>query len=391
MAVDFRCEKCGKLLNVDAEPGSKVRCPHCNKKLRVPAALATLPRPQMPVEVGQFSGQTAGPPPPEGEEDEAMEGGPDPVMALMAALMPWVLSVFFHLGLALIMLFFVLVSYGVKKKEIEPSATASSLDDKAMSVSSSSENLTKRSTAAKARKSYSSHESNIPSDSGKIKKSVELGRGSAAGNPDAPFGGGRRGGGSVGSFYGTGSGGAKYVIFVIDRSGSMVTVFDYVRLQMQLSISGMNETQSFHIVLFADEKYLEGPSSRLVAATGENKVAVVEFLERDDIRPQGRTTALVALKRAFQVFDGAADKKGKLLLFLTDGEFAGIGGGSRYKGASGNEAVIKWLADNNTNKSVTINTYLYIHGTSAKAKQVMNQIAREHGRGGKAKLIGPDE
>jgi len=26
MAVEFRCEKCGKLLTVEAEPGAKVRC-----------------------------------------------------------------------------------------------------------------------------------------------------------------------------------------------------------------------------------------------------------------------------------------------------------------------------------------------------------------------------
>ena len=48
MTVDFRCEKCGKLLSVDAAEGSSVRCPHCNKKVQVPAALAALPRPQVP-------------------------------------------------------------------------------------------------------------------------------------------------------------------------------------------------------------------------------------------------------------------------------------------------------------------------------------------------------
>ena len=69
-----------------------------------------------------------------------------------------------------------------------------------------------------------------------------------------------------------------------------------------------------------------------------------------------------------------------------------MGGGSRYKDRSGkelsgNEAVVAWLADNNKNREVTIMTYLY--GTSPKAKQVMNKIARDHG--GKARLIGPNE
>ena len=390
MAVDFRCEKCGKLLNVDAEPGSKVRCPHCNKKLRVPAALATLPTPQVPGRAIQPGGQTAAPPP-EGEEDEILDEGPDPVMALMAALMPWVLSVFFHLGLALIMLFFVLIAHGAKKKELDVSSAATNLKDTSMSVSRSTRSLSKRATAAREKSNYSDNESNIPSDSGKIKEQVTLGRGSASGNPDAVFGGGGAGGGPVGSFYGKGFGsGARHVIYVIDRSGSMVTVFDYVRMEMQLSISDLSEAQDFHIVLFADEKTIEGPSNRLVKATEHNKLAVVDFLESDAVRPRGGTTALVALKRAFQVFDGASDKKGKILLLLTDGEFAGIGGGSRYKGASGNDAVLNWLADNNKDKDVTIKTYLYTHGTSEKAKQVMNKIARDHG-GGRAKLINPND
>ena len=391
MTVDFRCEKCGKLLNVDAEPGSKVRCPHCNKKVRVPAALATLPHPQVPVEVAVGRPQ-APPPVPRGEEEEQLAEGPDPVMAMMAALMPWVLSAFFHLGLALIMAFFILVAQGTKAEDLTVSGAATSLDPSpAMSVSNTKQNLSRRSSDSRERTSYSTNESNIPSDSGKTKDTVTLGRGSAVGNPDAPFGGGRMGGGTVGTFYGGGlGGGARHVIYVIDRSGSMVTVFDYVRLQMQLSIGDLTEEQDFHIVLFADENTIEGPSNRLVKATDDNKQAVVDFLDKDEVNPRGSTTALVALKRAFEIFKGASDKKGKILLLLTDGEFAGIGGGSRYKGASGNEAVVSWLADNNKNKEVTIKTYLYTDGTSPKAKQVMNKIAKDYG-GGRAKLIGPNE
>ena len=141
MAVDFRCEKCGKLLSVDSEPGSKVRCPHCNKKLRVPAALATLPRPQVP---GAPQGPQAPPPGPEGDEQDVLAEGPDPVMAMMAALMPWVLSVFFHLGLALIMLFFVLVAHQAKKKDLHVADSANDMDSTQMSVSAVSKNLSRR-------------------------------------------------------------------------------------------------------------------------------------------------------------------------------------------------------------------------------------------------------
>ena len=47
MATEFRCEKCGKLLSLDTEPGETVKCPHCKKKVVVPVVLASLPRPQV--------------------------------------------------------------------------------------------------------------------------------------------------------------------------------------------------------------------------------------------------------------------------------------------------------------------------------------------------------
>ena len=69
MAVEFRCENCGKMLSVDAAPGSPVKCPHCRKKVTVPEALASLPRPHVP--------PTASPPPraqaPASEGDEGEE------------------------------------------------------------------------------------------------------------------------------------------------------------------------------------------------------------------------------------------------------------------------------------------------------------------------------
>ena len=378
MTVDFRCEKCGKLLNVDAEPGSKVRCPHCSKKLRVPAALAGLPRPQIPGTPGDQPPQyAAAPPPPGAEEEEFVEAGHDPMMAVMASMMPWILSVFFHLGLALIMLFFVMVSAQQKQKDLFKPDTArvkARRISRTLAANSANPNVTKSSNSMNKVKSYSNRESTIPSDSGKTKSRMELlGKGPSTGDPDAPFAPG--GGGGGGGFYGTGWGdGAKYIIFVIDRSGSMVTVFDYVRLEMQLSISQMGPEQEFHIVLFADEKAIDGPRTGLVPGTAENKIAVVEFLAKDEIRPQGKTTALVALKRAFEVFNKVPNE-GKLLLLLTDGEFSGIGGGSRYKGKSGNEAVLAWLRDNNKKGDVTINTFLF--GKDPRAHAVMRKIAEE--------------
>ena len=48
MAVEFRWEECGKLLNVEAEPSDMVKCPNCKARVEVPAGVASLPRPQVP-------------------------------------------------------------------------------------------------------------------------------------------------------------------------------------------------------------------------------------------------------------------------------------------------------------------------------------------------------
>ena len=71
MAVEFRCEKCGKLLSADAEPGSMMKCPHCQKKVAVPAGLASLPQPHLPP--GQEPPPPP-PPPPPGGEGQVAEG-----------------------------------------------------------------------------------------------------------------------------------------------------------------------------------------------------------------------------------------------------------------------------------------------------------------------------
>ena len=181
--------------------------------------------------------------------------------------------------------------------------------------------------------------------------------------------------------------GAKHFVFITDRTGSMVTTFDYVRLQILLSISQLDPTRQFHIVLFGNVKPVEAPARRLVPATAENKIAAVEFLQSDQIRPTGRTVALPALRRAFEVLKSAGDEKDKVILLLTDGGFSGIDGAGKYKGKSGNEAVVSFLKDVNAKGNVTIHTFLF--GKEERATETMKAIADQHG--GEFKAIDLDE
>ena len=170
----------------------------------------------------------------------------------------------------------------------------------------------------------------------------------------------------------------------------MAPMFDEVRVEMLRSIGRLSPAHSFHIVLFSDNEMIEGPAQRLAPATDEHKLAAVRFLQKQ--HASGRTTALVALKSAFAAFR-YANGPGNLIYLLSDGDFAGVTGRSRYRAADGkeykgNEAVLRWLAENNRNHTVQINTFL-LHSRDRAAVNVLQTIAHEHD--GRFKYISPAE
>lgn len=395
MAVEFRCENCGKMLSVDAAPGSPVKCPHCRKKVTVPEALASLPRPHVP--------PNASPPPrpsapsaegQEDEEEEPVEG--EAVMGAMAMIMPWVISVFLHLGLFLIMLFLVMVSAGPGadgKNVIIPDAVLNTLrpggvmDPKTKQLSRSQNE--KRTVV----KRYTKREDRV--DKGKTEKTVELlapsADGAKGGAAELGLTNSDSRGGPKSRFFGSG-GNAYHIVYVVDRSGSMVASFDDVRFEMLKSISRLQPVQDFDIILFAENTVIEGPRHRLVPADHTNKLAAVRFMNAQ--RPAGATTALPALKRAFTVLKYADKRRpGKLIYLLTDALFEGMTGGSTYQTADGktlqgHEAVIEWLKDNNKDRTVYINTFLY-ESKDPGAVKVMETIAQQHG--GRFEQISSDQ
>lgn len=393
MAVDFRCENCGKLLSVDEEPGNAVRCPHCRKKVTVPAGLAALPRPHVPPNA---SPQSPPPAPPdgqaEGEEDEEHVEG-EAVIGAMATIMPWVISVFLHLGMFLIMLFFVMVAVEKRSDSIIIPDAALNLDNpggvmdpKTATVSKSQ---AERRTVVKR---YTKREDQV--DKGKTEQTVQLlaasSDGARGGAADLGLTNSDAAGGPKSRFFG-GGGNAYHIVYVVDRSGSMAPTFQEVQQEMVKSISKLQPVQDFTVIFFSEGEYIEGPQKRLVSAEMVNKLAATKFLK--EITAQSSTMVLPALKRAFQILKFAdARRPGRLIYLLSDGDFAGISGGSTYNGLSGNDAVVQWLRDNNPKEEakglVHVNTFLYLNKDPEPIK-VMETIAKENG--GRFKLISGDE
>jgi len=189
---------------------------------------------------------------------------------------------------------------------------------------------------------------------------------------------------------------AYHIVYVVDRSGSMAPTFQEVQFELLKSISKLHPTQDFSIIFFSGDGLNHGPQKRLALASPENKIAASNFIK--DTSPSGCTMVLSALKHAFRVLKQAdANKPGRVIFLLSDGDFAGMAGGSQYttpdgKALNGNAAVIQWLRDNNPKEEekgrVHVCTFLYLNRDPEPIK-VMETIAKENA--GRFKLITTDE
>lgn len=106
--------------------------------------------------------------------------------------------------------------------------------------------------------------------------------------------------------------GASRIVYVVDRSGSMLETFDAVKAEIVRSVGQLRLSQKFHVIFFSSGTPEENPPKRLVNATQSQKEALFQFLET--VTPEGSTNPTEAMRRAFMV-------EPDLIFFLTDGAF----------------------------------------------------------------------
>ena len=293
--------------------------------------------------------------------------GGEKLAVFMGGLIPVVISVLFHLGLLLIMLFIVfLTEVEVDPDKIEIADDVFSEDPGAKL--SPSRNISQNASKSKTKTRRHTRSRAINTSAGKTSKAVSvIGMGGAVGDSSADMGlPVSPSGGSA--FFGTKSGGnMRHIVYVIDRSGSMVGYFPDVIGELCRSLARLNgDKQDYHVILFAEGKPLEKNPPRLTSATRKNVTETAKWLEAD-ITCGGDTKAIPALERAFAVLKGR--KGGSLIYLLTDGDF---------KDPGGNLAVLGYINNQNKDRKVHINTFLY--GTRPKlAVEVMEKIADQNG------------
>jgi Mg-chelatase subunit ChlD len=364
MAVQFRCQKCDRIVTVLAEAGAEATCPFCRDRTVVPSAPAVVGAgPEAP------EGQAAAPPaePPVEEGRKAKRGWlarvPHEYFVILAGIAPWAVSVAFHAAVALVLMVaaILVVKDTGTRKVIIPDAFLSQTPGGVMAPS-------RRDMAVTASKEPAS-----PTDD-PIARDVAVDTGGTAQQIDLIAAGGEASQGTfrlqsggetavTSTFYGTG-GNANHIVYVVDHSGSMMDSFPFVRMELLRSVSKLTAAQDFHVILFSSGAPLENPPRRLVKAVYKEKANLAEFL--DPIVPGGGTDPTDALTRAFAVLDKADRLGGKLIYLLTDGEFRDC------------DKVVNALRELNSNKDVVINTYMYAFRPE-KGIDVLKQIAAENG------------
>lgn len=213
---------------------------------------------------------------------------------------------------------------------------------------------------------------------------VGTGFGSGAGDGTgqlAPFGvpGGGGGIGPKSNFIGLG-GNARKIIYICDASGSMMSKFDSLKVELRNTIDSLKPVQAFNVIFFSGIGPVAADKASLIIANPGNKRKVFDFL--DVATAQSSSNPIPALEMAF--------KQGpELIYLLTDGDFGGLGNDIT------NQDVIDFCKRRTKDGKVKINTIAFITKESKDNPQdlefvkALKEIAKNSG--GKFKHVSDDD
>ncbi len=177
----------------------------------------------------------------------------------------------------------------------------------------------------------------------------------------APFGvpGGGEAAGPKSSFAGVG-GNAHKIVYICQASGSMLSVFDDLKRELERSIDALKPIQSFNVVFFSEDNVYALDRNSLVMASPDQKRRAYDFI--NSMIPVGATNPIPAIKLAMS-------QKPELVYILGDGF---------YKVATFDD-VIDAFRQGNPEKKARINCIYLQSDDDPKLVQVLKQIARENG------------
>jgi hypothetical protein len=183
----------------------------------------------------------------------------------------------------------------------------------------------------------------------------------SAGGALAPFGppGGGGGLGPRSPFMGI-SGNARRVIYIVDASGTMMSVFVHVREELKRAIDVLKPIQTFNVIFFKDADTIPLNKGAMIAATPDNKRKAFGFA--DGIAAAGGTDPIPAIRMAFA-------QKPNLIYILTDG----------FDNVDDFNTVVNEFRRLNSDKSVKVNTIWIKSSDAPELEKVLQKIADENG------------
>ncbi len=195
---------------------------------------------------------------------------------------------------------------------------------------------------------------------------IGIGPGGGEGGGDAGRYGLTVGGGAGPEFFGLGGSapGVRSIVYVVDRSASMIDTFSHVRAELKRSISALRRSQKFHVIFFNAVDPLENPPARLLNAIDANKEQFFSFLS--SVAPEGGTKPERALRRALAL-------EPDLLYLLSDG-------------INFDPDLPRKLDEWNRSRRTRIYTIAYL---DQGGREMLEGIAREHN--GEFKFVSEDD
>jgi hypothetical protein len=187
------------------------------------------------------------------------------------------------------------------------------------------------------------------------------GSGDSGGGPASPYGtpgGGSGGAGFKSSFYGT-SGNATRIVYIIDHSGSMMDNFDYLKVETKRSVNQLVPLQFFSVIMVSDTASVVGIPQLQRALPDKQR----EFIAKlDDYVAEGQNDDL--LPPFQEAFEKAFAMHPQLIYFLTDGHF--------------DPRLADVVQQLNRDHKVHINTLAFVNHEASYEDQLQN-LAKKNG------------
>ncbi|MCG3178786.1 MAG: hypothetical protein BIFFINMI_01115 [Phycisphaerae bacterium] len=374
--VEFKCEKCGKLLKIDVSGGDQVTCTNCDAVLTVPAGLAPVaPRP-MPQPSVVANGTTA--PAPRvmnGARPQVTVDEPEPVLveedsalAAMSILMPWAISILFHVGLAVVLAFMVFLNQADQADTLPKKKVT--IPDSHYVKDPGSEQTTDNETVEKFDQSRQVDLNPAP-DMMKNQTTNDTPNriiaiptsGASSSSAFSALPGGAQNAGA--KFFGSEAGGnVTKIVYVVDKSGSMLmnASFAYVQQELLRSIRDLQPVQQFQVIFFADgqpdELKIEAKAMLQFANTSAKLEAKKWIESRVAGSRIGKSDPQKSLEKAFQIPGGPPE----LIYILTDGLFP--------------QETLNTISQLNPKREVKINT---IGFRERSGEKLLKEIANQNG------------